>query len=43
MEKWYIIAKNLNTTFRPEYDTIKDESFILKLIECEKIILSDNQ
>ena len=40
LEKWYIIAKNLNSTFRPEYDSIKDQSFILKLITCDKIILN---
>ena len=36
LDKEYIIAKNLNTTFRPEYDTIKDK-FIIKLLECGKV------
>jgi len=37
LEKEYIIAKNLNASFRPEYDTIKD-SFIIKLLECWKVV-----
>lgn len=38
LEKEYIIAKNLNTTFRPEYDVKKDD-FILKLLEAWKVII----
>lgn len=38
IENWYIIAKNLNASFRPEYDSIKD-TFIIKLLECWKVVL----